>query len=271
MLETNIDHAHANRTNPRNGWMGIWPGWRAVFDPENGRIRRFLEEQAARLLSGQTLVLDASAGNCPYADIFHDLRYESCDVPDGFYRRKHDFECFLDAIPRPDAYYDVVVLTQVLEHVPNPEKVLRELARVTRPRGKLLLSVPMTCPLHGEPWHFFNFTHHGLAELANRTHWTMEDCEKVGGAFWVLGKRIGELPGKLMKSVDPFRARKRGQSVVACIAWSLALLPFWLVGAPLARFAWRPLCYWLDRLDTEKSFTTGYTAVLIRDDSLEHA
>lgn len=252
------------KLNPRTGWMGWWPGWSAVFDPENGRIRSFLEEEAAQLVVGSRL-LDASAGARPYAALFRSQHYESCDMPNGFYRSKHDFECHLDTIPRPDGYYDTVVLTQVLEHVPNPELVLRELARITRPGGKLLLSVPLNSPLHGEPWHFFNFTHHGLFELAKRNQWRVAECEKVGGAFWLLGKRLGELPGKLMKSVDPFRARKRGQSVVACVLWSLVFLPGWLIGAPLLRGVWRPLCYWLDRLDFDKNFTTGYTAVFERE------
>ncbi len=250
--------------NPRAGWLGAWPGWSALFDPENGRIRRFLEEQAVRLAADARL-LDASAGNRPYQPIFARQAYESCDMPNGFYRCKHDFECFLDAIPRPDGYYDAVVLTQVLEHVPNPEQVLRELARVTRPCGRLLLSVPLNGPLHGEPWHFYQYTHHGLGHLAQASGWRMVEGEKVGGAFWLLGKRLGELPGKLMKSVDPFRATKRGRSVIGCVAWSLFLLPFWVVLAPPARYVWRPLCYWLDRLDFEKSFTTGYTAVWERE------
>lgn len=249
---------------PRAGWLGWWPGLPAVLDPENGRIRRFLEEEAARLAAGSR-VLDASAGTRPYAALFCTQHYESCDMPNGFYRCPHDFECHLDSIPRPDGSYDAVVLTQVLEHVPDPTIVLRELARITRPGGKLLLSVPLNCPLHGEPWHFFNFTHHGLAELAKNSQWRMVECEKVGGAFWLLGKRMGELPGKLMKSVDPFRAGKRGQSVLACLFWSLVLFPGWLLGAPLLRYVWRPMCYWLDLLDFDKSFTSGYTAVFERE------
>jgi hypothetical protein len=115
--------------------------------------------------------------------------------------------------------------------------------------------------LHGEPWHFFQFTHYGLAELAKMTRFTMERCEKVGGAFWLLGKRAADLPRQLMKQVDPFRARRRGQSVAACVMWSLLLLPFWLMFVPLLGYAARPLCYWLDRLDFSKGLTTGYTAV----------
>jgi len=250
--------------NPRNGWLGWWPGLRAILDPENGRIRAFLQEESA-LLQTEARVLDASAGTRPYAHYFHRQKYESCDVPGGFYKCEHDFECFLDAIPRPDQSYDAVILTQVLEHVPNPTAVLAELNRILKPHGVLLLSVPLNGPLHGEPWHFFQFTHYGLAELAKTTGFTVERCEKVGGAFWLLGKRVADLPRQLMKQVDPFRAKKRGRSVAGCIVGTILFLPFWVVGIALLGCVARPLCYWLDRLDISKSFTTGYTAVFRKD------
>lgn len=248
--------------DPRAGWLGWWPreGLRAALDPENGRIRAFLDE-AARALPDGARVLDAGAGTRPYQTYFRRQAYESCDVPGGFYRATHDFECHLHAIPRPDTHYDAIVLTQVLEHVPDPDEVMRELARVTKPEGRLLMTVPLNSPLHGEPRHFFQFTHYGLDELASRTGWRMVRCEKIGGAFWLLGKRLNDLPRKLMKQVDPFRARKRGQSVVACAFWSLVFVPFWVTGIVVLGYVVRPLCYWLDRLDFEKSFTTGYTAV----------
>jgi SAM-dependent methyltransferase len=251
--------------NPRGGWLGWWPrgGLAALLDPENGRIEDFLREQAAKL-PAQALVLDASAGAKQYAPIFARSRYESCDVPGGFYAAQHDFLCTLDAIPRPDNHYDAVLLTQVLEHVPNPEEVLKEIRRVLKPGAPLILSVPLTAPLHGEPWHFFHFTHYGLGVLAQRTGYAIGDCEKVGGAFWVLGKRLPDANKKVMKQVDPFRARKRGQSVVFCTIATILYLPFWLVLLPLLSGVVRPLCYWLDRLDIEKSFTTGYTAVFVK-------
>lgn len=123
------------------------------------------------------------------------------------------------------------------------------------------MTVPLNGPLHGEPWHFFQFTHYGLAELAQRTNFAMMKCEKVGGAFWFLGKRAADLPRQLIKQVDPFRARRRGRSVTGCIIGTILFLPFWLVFMPLLGYVTRPLCYWLDRLDLSKEFTTGYTAV----------
>jgi SAM-dependent methyltransferase len=251
--------------NPRAGWLGWWPktGVHAVLDPENGRIHAFLEEQAARLDAGSR-VLDAGAGKRPYAPLFKRQCYESCDMPGGFYQHPHDFECWLHDIPQPDNSYDAVVLTQVLEHVPNPEAVLRELARILRPAGKVLLSVPLNGPLHGEPWHFFQFTHYGIAELARRTNFEVGEIEKVGGAFWQFGKRLPDAFNKLLKQYDPFRARKRGQPLAIAIGMTLALLPLWLLTYPLSAWLLRPLFYWLDRLDRNKEFTLGYTAVLIK-------
>ncbi len=252
------------KLNPRAGWQGWYPGWVGMMDPENGRIAAFLQEEAAQL-SEQARVLDAGAGTRPYAGYFSRQKYESCDMPGGFYKQKHDFECFLHAIPQPDNSYDAIINTQVLEHVPDPLAVMRELNRVLKPGGRLLLSVPLNGPLHGEPWHFFHFTHHALVELACRSNFTVASCEKVGGAFWTLGKRLPDAFQKLLKQWDPTRARKRGQKLGVSLAMTLGLLPLWLLCYPASAFFVRPLCYWLDRLDIEKSFTLGYTAVLVKE------
>lgn len=246
--------------SPRNGWMGWCPNLSAVYDPENGRIREFLIEEE-RKLQPQSLVLDASAGKKPYKDIFENHRYESCDIPGGFYAERHDFECFLDAIPKPNDYYDVVLLTQVLEHVPIPVDVLEEIKRILKPKGKLLISVPLNGPLHGEPWHFFQFTHYGLNELSKRHEFKISAIEKIGGAFWFFGKHLQDLPKKIMKSFDPFRARRRGRSAGLCFLLTLVFFPIWACSLLLLSGLLRPLCYWLDVLDTEKTMTLGYTAV----------
>jgi len=247
--------------NPRHGWMGCWPGFTALYDPENGRIKKFLIEEELRLRQNSK-ILDASAGSKPYASIFKNHKYESCDIPGGFYHQKHNFECLLDNIPKPDGHYDAILLTQVLEHVPNPEKVLLEIHRTLKPGGQLLMSVPLNGPLHGEPWHFFQFSHYGLLELARRTNFELTNLEKIGGAFWFFGKHLQDTPKRIMKSFDPGRARKRGQSIWRCLLLSSLFLPFWLASLIILSGVFRPICYWLDLLDVPKTLTLGYTAVL---------
>lgn len=47
-----------------------------------------------------------------------------------------------DHVPYPDAYFDAVLLLDVLEHVPETESVIHEISRVVRPGGQLIVSVP---------------------------------------------------------------------------------------------------------------------------------
>lgn len=47
-----------------------------------------------------------------------------------------------DRLPFPAGSFDVVLCTEVLEHVPDPRAVLAELLRVVAPGGRVVVSVP---------------------------------------------------------------------------------------------------------------------------------
>jgi len=230
------------------------------LDPENARIKEFLIESSDCLPPG-SILLDAGAGKKPYKKIFKECKYESTDMPGGFYCEPHDFECFLDNIPRADNFYDAVVLTQVLEHVPDPWQVLREVKRILKPHGRLILSVPFEGPLYGEPWHFYQFTHYALRKMAEETGFNVISLEKIGGSFWVLGKRFPMVILKLFKQRDPFRSKKRKQSILFDLVMNLAMFPLFLFLYLPSAYLMRPIFYWLDRLDKDKELTLGYTAV----------
>ena len=255
-----------NISKKRNGWLGWWPnqGFKAILDPENARIVEFLKEQR-KLISDNSIILDAGAGKCPYKYIFKGLNYESTDMPGGFYDQKHSFECELHSIPKDNDTYDVALLTQVLEHVPNPKLVLSEIYRVLKPDGRLLITAPLNGPLHGEPWHFFQFTHYGLQQLAKETDFNIQEIEKIGGAFWFISKRLTVTFRKLHKQYDPFRAKKRNQNIMFNTLMTVLLLPTWVFLYLPTAYIVRPIFYYLDRIDLEKSLTTGYSAVFVKN------
>jgi SAM-dependent methyltransferase len=59
---------------------------------------------------------------------------------EGFYERVHTTTG--DRIPEPDASFDFVLSVSVMEHIPNLEDVLGDVARVLKPGGRLITSVP---------------------------------------------------------------------------------------------------------------------------------
>ena len=71
----------------------------------------------------------------------------------------------IEAIPAPDASFDVVLCAQVLEHVDDPAQGVRELARVTRPGGRVLLSTHGTFVYHPNPVDLWRWTGAGLERL----------------------------------------------------------------------------------------------------------
>src|SRR5437867_2948370 len=101
--------------------------------PNRNSTRHYLKlnlgEIATRIPSGAK-VLDAGAGHCPYRELFHHTQYETadfCQVDKKYGQIDH--VCDLSAIPVNAASYDVVLCTQVLEHLAEPDAVVRELGR----------------------------------------------------------------------------------------------------------------------------------------------
>lgn len=109
-------------------------------------------------------VLDAGAGNGPYRRHFDHAHYEAADfqqVPGKTYSGNH-YICDLAEIPVADGRFDLVLFSQVLEHIAEPAAVLRELRRVLKPGGRIWASAPLFYEEHEQPFDFYRYTQFGL-------------------------------------------------------------------------------------------------------------
>jgi SAM-dependent methyltransferase len=102
-------------------------------------------------------VYDYGCGGAPYADLFRGCRsYVKADVVPGPLVDRLLGEDGMTG--EGDGLYDWVFSTQVLEHVPDPARYLRECWRILRPGGEVLLTTHGFYPEHGCPYDFHRWT-----------------------------------------------------------------------------------------------------------------
>ncbi|MBD8524194.1 class I SAM-dependent methyltransferase [Pseudoxanthomonas sp. CAU 1598] len=99
-----------------------------------------------------------------------DCRYIGLDyLATGKFMYASRPDVFADAacLPLADGAVDVVTIFDVVEHLYAPQRALTEIARVLRPQGKLILSMPFLYPVHDAPHDYQRYTLYGIErELA---------------------------------------------------------------------------------------------------------
>lgn len=68
-------------------------------------------------------------------------------------------------LPFKDASVDVVVAESLLEHVKNPEAVVKEIYRVLKPGGTIYITTPFIIGFHSSPDDYYRWTYSGLRIL----------------------------------------------------------------------------------------------------------
>ena len=122
---------------------------------------RWISAQANNVLSGSK-VLDAGAGSCPYSSYFSHCKYYAQDSSKLRYEQlsgdgygKLDYVCDITAIPVDDGSFDVILCSEVLEHLPYPINAINEFHRILKHGGLLILTAPLGSGIHQEPYHFY--------------------------------------------------------------------------------------------------------------------
>jgi SAM-dependent methyltransferase len=138
--------------------------------------------------------LDAGCGTQPFRAVVEGqvTRYLTLDVEartDGV-----DYIADLeDMNVVPDASVDTVLCSEVLEHVPHPDRAVGEIARVLKPGGTLVITVPFMARLHEEPHDYFRYTRHGLRRLLGDAGFDLDDIAETGSLFSFLGHQLSVL------------------------------------------------------------------------------
>jgi ubiquinone/menaquinone biosynthesis C-methylase UbiE len=150
--------------------------------------RRDINRDRARI---KGKLLDLGCGNQPYRRYLTEVsQYVGLDYPPTQECLEHEImpEVLGDArtLPFTDHSFDGILCSQVLEHVDRPETMLREMARVLKPGGVGLISVPFFYNLHMEPHDYFRFSPYGMKELLARSGLSVSQLRGQGGVGTLL-------------------------------------------------------------------------------------
>lgn len=120
-------------------------------DAPIGFIEDFIELIRPHL-DADALILDAGTGEGRNLNVLLRLpgRVHACDasahalekIPPEIRERIQIAQCDLSSLPYPDGTFDFILITDVIETLPDPDVVLRELARVMKRGGLLLCNIP---------------------------------------------------------------------------------------------------------------------------------
>ena len=227
-----------------------------IFAYNRIRRDRWLIKQANNIPSGSK-VLDVGAGGCPHREKFNHCNYFSHDfaqlsdnqIQNQMGYGKIDFVSDILNIPVPDKSFDVILCTEVIEHIPDPISAIKEISRIIKPGGVLLITAPLQSGLHQEPYHFYGgytkywyqkfLTENGFSDLKIETNGSLHTT------YFALGLTI--VKSFLELIVD----NKNIISKLIALISFIIFLPILLIINPIFCFLW-------ESIYQQKGFTAGY-------------
>ncbi|MCD6366200.1 MAG: glycosyltransferase, partial [Bacteroidales bacterium] len=165
-------------------------------------------------------LLDVGCGEMPYKQFILSNskveKYVGLDIENPLYQQTVKPDMFWDGkkIPLQDNFVDTVIATEVFEHVPVLEVVLKEINRVLKPGGILFFTVPYLWPLHDAPHDEYRYTPYSLRRHLTNSGFRNIDIKPMGN--WnsslaqILGLWLRRAPmnesarGKLSEQFFPF-------------------------------------------------------------------
>jgi ubiquinone/menaquinone biosynthesis C-methylase UbiE len=142
-------------------------------------------------------ILDAGAGQQRYKKYCEHLLYVSQDFAgydgkgdlkgiqnDEFNATTVDIVCDISKIPVAENSYDVILCTEVFEHIPEPLEALKEFSRILKPGGELIITVPVSSLIHQSPYYYYNgFSKYYFEHHLSKFGFTLKNLEYNGNFF----------------------------------------------------------------------------------------
>ena len=123
----------------------------------------------SRLKCTEPVLADVGCGRCFYKPYIQKIgiKYTGYDMQeskdlDADSSTNEFIDCDITSFYFKPISSDIILCTEVLEHVPEPVRLLRTMCNQLNPNGTLVLTIPYFCKPHQEPYYYYNGFHPNL-------------------------------------------------------------------------------------------------------------
>ncbi len=165
-------------------------------------------EKILKELPSGLKILDVGAGEQRFKNFCSHLEYVSQDF--GKYEGRGDNKGLQTGnwdqgelnlvsdileIPVPDGSFDVILCTEVFEHIPEPVLAIQEFSRILKKGGYLILTSPFVSGTHFSPFYFYSgFSRYFYEEFLTRNRFEIIEIKNNGNFYQFLAQEIRRLP-----------------------------------------------------------------------------
>ena len=171
-----------------------------------------MQAMMAPYLTPDMTLYDVGCGEKPFAAFLKGrvAAHIGVDVDYGFYDTRHiDLVGSADDLPIADGSVQAILSSQVIEHLPDPDRAIAEAARVLKPGGLLFLSYPYLYPIHAPPWDFARLSQFAMDRMLAAHGLELVERRTLAG-FWYL---LGAVTPIYLKDLPPLRPLGMGKGL----------------------------------------------------------
>lgn len=168
------------------------PNFRYIFSNPFFITRRYLylqiKDKSKHFKAGA--LLDIGCGTKPYQVLFEVEKYIGMDYSKEGANQNSNADIVYEGkqFPIKDESFEYALATEVLEHVFEPENFIKEIHRVLKEGGLLLVTVPFVWDEHEQPYDFGRYTSFGLRHLFEKNGFEVVEQHKTGNFITTIGQ-----------------------------------------------------------------------------------